>query len=480
MIEWTLSDLLGVSGAKPLYWPHQGGPLQAVERVDDVNTKAVYFPMWYSTVNESLFAQLAAAGAKGIALFPGQSPPCPERFPTLGVIRLDSPALGYLRLAAQARRDSRSLFVGITGSSGKSSTKEYLAQILAGSHKVHATKGSHNLVNDAARIILQMNGTPDEAAVLELGFGQEGDIDRMAALVKPYAGIITNVTLEHLDGAKGRWEIVAQEKGRLARHLPNDGFLVINGDDAGAGLAAADSSFDPRRIFRFGMGPSADAAYTEVIADEYGTAFTYRIGEKERRCRLRAYGAVQAANAAAAALTAHLMRLSAEQIVSGLEAAEPLPRRFTVHRFTQRLTLIDDTFSGSVNAVLQGLAASSQLAGSRRKMILLSGIAGLADRSTELHKWIGQSVAANGFTRLLLVCPDDRTDAIKQGAVKHGLHPTAVTEVPNVHAMPEALLKLAGPEMVIYCKCSQYLWVGPSLDLFRCALPEHGFSPLVS
>ncbi len=476
---WELDDLIRVTQAEKLRWPAGAGPaVRATQDLSAVGPQSLFFPMSWKSVEVLLFRQLQGAGAAGVVIYSGQEPPPEPGFPDLGVLSLPSPLEGYLRLAAAARRRAKPVVIGITGSSGKSSTKEYLASICRRAYRVSATRDSHNLITDCADLFLDLRGTGDEAVVVEMGFGWRGDIARMASLARPFGGIITKVTPDHLDGAGGSLQVLAQEKGMLGLHLPPDGFFALSADDPGSSLISR--SGVRSRVVTFGGGPHADAGYEGVQMDEGGTTFRLRLFGESTPCHLRTFGEVQAANAAAAALAGRLLGFSLEDVVTALEQTSPLHRRFAVHRYSHGLVVIDDTFSASIDAIMNGLRAATTLAGGRRLVAVISGVAQLGVGSVSYHRalgsWLAGIVGTGG--ELVLVVADERCDAVRAGALEAGFPAERIHLVERIVDLPAQLLALTLPDTVLYCKTSQFYWTGPQIDVYRESLPARGFVPL--
>lgn len=473
-VRFEIEELVRLTGASVLRWPHSG----PVRLTHDFNVCApgdLFFPMHKYSVTESFFDALVRFQVSGVVIFNYQVTPPLDRYPDLGVLAMSLPPREFLRLGEEARQRSAGFVVGVTGSSGKSSTKEYLASILATRHRVHTTWRSRNLVHDCARVLLHMDGTPDEAAVIEMAFGAMGDVDRMAAMARPRAGIITKVTPEHLDGADGSWETVVREKGKLGDHLPEDGLLVLHAEDPGcARLSRSDYRC---RVLTFGEGNRADLQYGGVRADETGTAVTLRFFGAELPCRLQACGAFQAANAAAAALLAHGLGFSPAEIRTGLERTPAPSRRFTVHRLSRGLTLVDDTFSANADNVRLGLAEAARLAGGRRLVAVISGVAALGDASDRYHEQMGAEAVAQGFTELFLI-ESGGVGALEKGAREAGLAAQGIHRVEKPEEIAESVLSAVGPDTLIYCKGSMYLSLRPAVQSLLASLAAAGFTPL--
>jgi UDP-N-acetylmuramoyl-tripeptide--D-alanyl-D-alanine ligase len=290
---------------------------------------------------------------------------------------------------------------------------------------------------------------------------------------------LTKVAPDHLDGAAGSLEVVASEKARLGRYVSRGGFMVVSGEDPGSRLIPRDGW--PARVLTFGCCKDMaglDAGYSCVVSSESGTEFVLRLGDRSGQCRLQTFGEFQAANATAAALVAHGLGFSLEEVIEAVSQVPPLPRRFAIHRFTRGLTLIDDTFSASVDAVESGLRNAARLAGDRRKVALLSGIAQLGERSAEYHREVGRFAAECGFDEVVFVASDERTAFMREGALAAGLDPCKIGSVQRWSRISATLRDRARPATLIYCKTSQFLWTGPQVDAFVDMLPGLGFEIL--
>lgn len=397
-----------------------GGSVRLINDPDKAAAGALYFPRLTARATPALCAFLTGAGACGLVIAPGQPAPGADQYPGLGVLALAHPATGFQALAAAARRRAQGFVAGITGSSGKSSTTEYLAGALQSRYQVHATKYSCNVIHDTASVLADLRGGSQEAAVIEMGFGGDGGIDQMAALAQPHAGIITNVRQAHLDWAQGAWQRVAREKGKLGLHLAHGGVLALNRDDPGGAFIRRQLP-DQVHVRTFGSGPDAGVRYADVRVDEQGTAFVLDLFGHRLPCRVQAVGAFQAANAAAAALVAHVAGVDPGAIARRLEQTPPLDRRFQVHRLERGLTVIDDTFNNaSADGMLRGLETAAALAGTRRKVALLGAVPGLCQHAFDHHRTVGEYAVACGFFELILFA-EGRSAGIREGALQAGL-----------------------------------------------------------
>lgn len=469
---WDLDELIRITGARMLRRPLEQR-VRPVFQAEELKAGDLFFPLSQAGITESLYETLASAGAAGVVIFTGQQPPCSERFPYLGVLEMQRPMSGFYRLGTEARKRSQALIVGVTGTSGKSSTKEFLAHLLRDRYSVQATYNSRNTRKYCAKILMAMDGKATEAAVLEMGFDDIGDVDAMAAMAQPFAGVITKVTPAHLEGAGGSLETVAREKGKMGLHVPPHGFMVLNGEDPGSRLIPVEQY--RCRIYTFGSTARADAWYEDVQVSEEGTRFTLRLDGKRLACRLQACSAAQPANATAAALTAFLLGMAPAEIADRLTDVQPLPRRFAVHRFTQGVTVIDDTFNSNFDAACRGLESAAKLAGRRRRIAVMTGLARLVDQSPAIHRMLGRHAAECGFGTLVLVGDEVDMDSLRDGALEGGISIEHIHMVRQKEALAETLMPLVRSDTLVYLKARMYAYLGAEVDRFRRALVSAGF-----
>ena len=315
-------------------------------------------------------------------------------------------------LAAFTRRRWAGRVVAITGSNGKTTTKELLAAIVerAFPGRVLKTAGNENNLIGLPLTLLRLRG--DEAvAVLELGMNAFGEIARLTEISTPDVGLITNVGPAHLEGL-GSIDGVARAKGELFAGMPAAGTIAVNVDDPR--VAAAAAPFAGRRI-DFGDGRVVRA---EAIDDRGvdGVAFTLCVGVHRGPVRLHAAGRHNVHNALAAAAAAHALDIDFEIIRAGLEAAEPPKMRMQVVRLANGVTVINDAYNANPASTEAALDAVGRLPG--RAIAALGEMRELGADSAALHAQVGAHAAAAGVDWLLAVGPG--ADPIAEGGRRAG------------------------------------------------------------
>lgn len=291
-------------------------------------------------------------------------------------------ALGQLGAAVKAKVAPKT--VGITGSNGKTTVKEMLASILSQRHSVLATQG--NLNNDiGVPLTLLALHEKHEFAVIEMGANHAGEIAYTTALVQPDIAILNNVSEAHVEGF-GSLQGVARAKTEIFRGL----------NDSGLAITTAHSEFLPfwqcnrkgKRLQTFGFNNDADVYAEDCVLDDDGCAsFRLHLFQHQADIKLRVSGKHNVLNALAASAAAYELGISLSDIVSGLEALQPVSGRLTTYKVTKNFRLIDDSYNASVASTK---AALDLLAGYKGLRIMALGdMAELGVDARAYHEDIG-------------------------------------------------------------------------------------------
>ncbi len=309
-------------------------------------------------------------------------------------------AMGKLARHVVDRLTGTTVFA-LTGSQGKTGTKDYLAQILAESGETVATTG--NLNNEIGVPLTVLRATPDTRfLVVEMGARGLGHIGYLCEIAPPKVAAVINVGTAHMSEFGSR-EAIAQAKGEILEGLAPDGVAVLNGDDE---LVAAMRDRTQGRVVTFG-GPGSDVAVSNVELDEIGrpsAEFTWQ-GQTLRQ-ELTQIGAHQVSNAAAAAAMALGAGLDFGDIVAALGRATSLSRwRMEAHERSDRVTVINDAYNAnpaSMGAALDALAGIKERSG-RRTIAVLGEMRELGDGSAEAHTGVGEVAARHGVDVLMVI-----------------------------------------------------------------------------
>jgi UDP-N-acetylmuramoyl-tripeptide--D-alanyl-D-alanine ligase len=317
-------------------------------------------------------------------------------------------------LAAYRRRQLAPCVLAVTGSNGKTTTKEMLAAILAaagGAAGVLKTQVNLNNLIGVPLTLLRLAGEPH--AVVEMGMNAPGEIWRLAEIADPDVGVITNVAPAHLEGL-GSVEGVARAKGELFARMRRSAVAVVNADDAH--VAALGAAF-PGRVVRFTVAGDvpADVRAEDVrVADDGTAAFRLRVGDATAAVHLRIAGRHNVANALAAAAAAHAVGVGVEAIAAGLGAATAVGSRMRVHALASGVTLVDDSYNANPASVAAALRSLREAPAGRR-IAVLGDMLELGAVSAELHRGVGRLAAELGLDALYLY--GEHAGATAEGAI---------------------------------------------------------------
>jgi UDP-N-acetylmuramoyl-tripeptide--D-alanyl-D-alanine ligase len=359
-------------------------------------------------------AEAARSGASCAVVARGRAASGPPGLPLLEV----DDTLAALGAVARLHRLRFSIpVVGVTGSNGKTTTREMIAAILATRGPVLSTEG--NLNNEVGVPLTLLRLLPTHtAAVIEMGMSHRGEIGRLTAIAEPRVGVVTNAFPAHLEGL-GSVDGVADAKGELYRGLPADGVVVANADDPRMLHRARKSG---RRVLTFSGGSDrdADVVLLDVLSqDPEGMRFLLGIGTKEVEVRLPLVGEHNAVNAAAAAAAALSLGCSDREIVRGLAGVRPVGRRLRVERLPSGVLLVDDCYNANPASMKAALRTLRQLAGAGRALAALGDMLELGPAEDDLHRELGRDAAAAGLAALATFGP--RAGLAREAAIEAGM-----------------------------------------------------------
>jgi UDP-N-acetylmuramoyl-tripeptide--D-alanyl-D-alanine ligase len=318
------------------------------------------------------------AGAAGLQ-------PKPQTLvPTIFIV--PSSLKGLQRLAADWRKEFSSRVVAVTGSLGKSSTKELIASVLRQRFRILKSEGNLNNEIGLPLALLQLNET-HERAVLEMGMYALGEIRQLCDIAQPYIGVVTNVGPTHLERL-GTIDQIAQAKGELIAALPKDGSAILNGDDPR--VRAMETKTRARKFF-YGLNSNNDLWADEIESlGLEGVAFVVHSGSEQLHLRAPLLGRHSVHTALAAASVGIVEGLSWDEINRGLtDTAAQL--RLVAIRGEMGTTILDDTYNSSPASALAALNLLNELSG--RKIAVLGDMLELGTYEKQGHEVVGGRAA---------------------------------------------------------------------------------------
>jgi UDP-N-acetylmuramoyl-tripeptide--D-alanyl-D-alanine ligase len=349
-----------------------------------------------------------------------------------------------LAFARAARARFQGPVVGVTGSVGKTTTKDLLQGLLGGPAVVFATRGNFNTEIGIPLALLGLR-REHRYAVFELGMRGPGEIRRLAALVRPGLGVVTNISHAHL-GLLGSRERIAEAKAELLGAVPTHGWAVLSADDDFTPLIRL---FAPRHVRTAAPAPPADLAPDRV--ENLGLdGWVFEVGGTVFRLGWPGEGALRAA--LLGLLVGRCLGLADATMAERLGALPPRPSHLAI-RHVGALTIIDDTYNAapvSVKAALDLLARVD----ARRRVAVLGDMLELGAEGPKLHREAGRQAAA---VCDLLVTVGELALGYAEGALAAGMDPARVVRYPSVEAAGEGLPGLLEPGDALLVKGSRGL-----------------------
>ena len=328
------------------------------------------------------------------------------------VLAVEESASALLELGALARDRHEGLVAAITGSNGKTTTKDLAVQVLSTSRTTAGSRGNQNSTSGAPISLLnELDG--QQVYVMEAGMSQPGEIARLCAMARPTHGLITNIQPAHLEGTGGL-EAVAGEKGQLFRWLEaHGGTGIVNEDDP---LVARQAEILTRRSSWSLRHHRAGALGMEAVDVDGQARHLFRLSGQELRLPVPGQAFLECA-AAVCALALEL-GLGPEQIVSGLGGFSGATGRMSVRR-GPGWTLLDDSYNANPASMKAALNTLAQTAATRR-VAVLGEMKELGGESATLHREVGCFAAGLALDLVLLVGSEDARAALREGLREGG------------------------------------------------------------
>jgi UDP-N-acetylmuramoyl-tripeptide--D-alanyl-D-alanine ligase len=383
--------------------------------------------------------QAAERGAAGAMVEENWNGKVPRRF---ALIRVADTLIGYQTLAANYRASLPIQVIAITGSNGKTSTKDFVAATLAKKFRVTKTEGNFNNHVGLPQTMLTAN-RDDEIAVWEIGMNHPGEIAALAKLAAPDVGIITNIGIAHIEFMGSR-EAIAAEKGALAEAIGPNGTVILNADDAFSSQIAKRTR---ARIILAGIENGSVRA-TDISQYSTGSEFTILEGAHRCRAQLPVPGIHMVQNAMLAVGAGRVFGLSIEECAVGL-ASTPLTKARLQIREIDGIQFIDDSYNANPDSMKAALRTLVELDADGRRIAVLGEMGELGVESERGHREVGEVAATLRIDELIAVGQAGAliAEAAKKGGLKNSVavqSPPEAAELLGKSAVPGDLILIKG------------------------------------
>ncbi|EIF6155946.1 UDP-N-acetylmuramoyl-tripeptide--D-alanyl-D-alanine ligase [Clostridium perfringens] len=323
----------------------------------------------------------------------------------VALIKVQNTGRALMDLAKFYREKLGLKVVGITGSAGKTSTKDLVAAVLSYKYKVFKTKGNFNNEIGLPLMILELDSTYD-VAILEMGMRGLGQIKELAEIASPDLGIITNIGISHIEILKTR-ENILKAKMEIATFFDKNNTLVVCGNDDFLG-ALPEAEY---KIVKTGVGENFKIGAKNIALEELSSKFTVYDGEKEEEFSLDMPGEHNISNLMLGIAIAKELGVSFEEMKRGLKNIEATSMRLELIK-KDGFSILNDCYNSSPVAVKSAIDVMKNIEGKRR-IAVLGTMRELGHKSEEAHEEIGKYAKENGIEKVL--CFGNFSENIKEG-----------------------------------------------------------------
>lgn len=381
---------------------------------------------------ESLSAVLEVAQARGSAL-----------------ILVDDTRAALQRIAAWHRSRLRAVVVGVTGSSGKTTTKDFLKSALGTTLRVVATQGNRNNEIGVPLTILGA-GTDCDVLVVEMGMRGLGQIAELCGIARPDLGLVTNVGVTHIE-LLGTQDQIAQAKGELVEAIEPQGTVFLNGDDAYSGVLSARARAS---VVLYGLSETCDITADDIELDELSRpTFLLKTPYGETTVSLNVSGRHNVYNALAAAAIALKLAVPLDSVAEGLARADMSAMRMETFVSAGGVTVINDAYNANPTSMSAAVETLGSIESAGRRVAVLGDMAELGSLTELAHFRLGEEVARRGID--VLVTVGERARRIADGAKAAGMDSHVVRPCATTEEAVEVLDDLLGNGDTVLVKASR-------------------------
>lgn len=338
--------------------------------------------------------------------------------------------------------------IGVTGTNGKTTTKEMIRHILSEKYRISSTYRSKNSLSSNLKYLLKMDNK-DEAGVYEMPVYCPGSLLKACRLLKPQVGIITNIGIDHIEGCR-TFDSYVKAKGEFLEGLDNSGTIIINSDDKNIKRIQLDKYGG--KIIRFGFSQGSDFKVINIAYTDLGTDFTFRYNNKDYRAFIPAFGEFNTLNALASIAAVHSIGIEIQYAIERLASFKNIEGHFEMHKGIKGSAIIDDTWNTNPSSAEAALILFKQLSRGRKTIAALGRMTLLAEYSDKFHIKIGKKVVQLGIDKLIAM--DDESGMIGTGAIKAGMNPDNVYFCHNKEDVYSVLERILDPDSIVLLKAT--------------------------
>lgn len=399
MKELKVKDILQICNGKLIYGNEEEICEHFVKDTRDVKIGDVYVGIKGEKVDGSLFYEEAFKNGAKICLLeqiPIQKE-IYEKYPDTTIIVVKNSIEAIQKLATYKRSLYNIPVIGVTGSVGKTSTKDIIAGVVSTEYNVQKTYGNYN---NHIGLPLTILGLKDHTAlVVEMGMNHLGELRKLTNIAKPTICVITNVGTAHI-GILGSRENILKAKLEILEGLTKDGIAIINNDNDL--LHNWNMENKEYKVKSFGIENKSDIIAEDVNLNEHESNFTSYIYGEKTKVEVLVTGTHFVYNALCAICVGEALNISKENILKGIKEFELSKNRMEILKNRQGATIINDCYNASFDSMKASLEVLSKMEG-KRKIAVLGDILEVGEYSRKIHEDVGNEVSKNSIDILITV-----------------------------------------------------------------------------
>lgn len=369
-----------------------------------------------------------------------------EQFNDKTIIKVENTLEALYKIAKYKRSLYDIPVIAITGSVGKTSTKDIVANVVSQKYKTLKTIGNNN--NNIGMPFTILNLEDHEAMVLEMGMNHFGEISLLTSIAKPDICVITNIGTSHI-GILGSRENILKAKLEILEGNPEATVIINNDNDLLHNWYEGNK--EKRKVRTYGIKEKSDLNAQEIILNNQDSEFTINLRNEKIKVKVPVGGEHFVLNSLCAAVVGNELEISANDIIKGIESFELTKKRMDISQLDSGITIINDAYNASFESMKATLEYLSEFK-EKRKIAILGDMFELGDYSKELHKKVGEEVHKNDID--ILICNGKNAKYIADGAREKGMNEKYIYYILEKDDIISSLRKIVKNNDIVLFKAS--------------------------
>ncbi len=369
-----------------------------------------------------------------------------KAYPNKNIIKVEDTLEALYQIAKKKRELYQIPVIGITGSVGKTSTKDIIANVVSQKYKTLKTIGNNNNNIGLPFTILRLQD--EEAMVIEMGMNHLGEISLLTSIAKPDICVITNIGTSHI-GNLGARENILKAKLEILEGSPNPTVIVNNDNDLLHKWQEENKS--QKNIVTYGIKSQSDIQATNIDLQENSSQFFCLIGKEKLKTTVPVGGEHFVLNALCAISVGKILKIENEKVIEGIKNFELTKKRMDITDLSNGIKIINDAYNASLESMQASLRYLANFK-NNRKIAILGDMLELGDYTKKLHEQVGESIVQNKID--LLITSGENAKYIAQKAKTLGMEETQVYHLNDTQKIIKMLKEIVQPEDVLLFKAS--------------------------